>query len=239
MKRNLFLTLAGIFVMSSLLTKEAKSQGTHNSYYGTLHPSNDVELVEGSKVRIYNDKATADMSDDVLVGQGSATYYDNEIWYSVDHIERSLINPETDSLYARIPTEEGDTVENLVSPYEDFHTIKFEVPETPGTDVELDLYVKKKQPTGIRNNRINGHGDINVYPNPATTGNINVDLEDGDFLESVEFYNMAGQLCKKIEFTGGASDIYRLDIDNFASAVYLMRINTYHGSKTKKIEVLR
>ncbi|MCF8301650.1 MAG: choice-of-anchor D domain-containing protein [Bacteroidales bacterium] len=71
--------------------------------------------------------------------------------------------------------------------------------------------------------------DINVYPNPATNYvNVNSAIE----VERIEVYNQFGQLVKMIN-----ANTRRIDVSNFDSGVYMLKITVKGETYNKRINV--
>lgn len=81
------------------------------------------------------------------------------------------------------------------------------------------------QPVGIEDNEVNGRSSlVSVYPNPATSVlYISSDLE----LNSVEVYNMVGQMVKQVNLDKGMS--FNLDIADLNNGVYVLKVETVSG----------
>jgi hypothetical protein len=69
--------------------------------------------------------------------------------------------------------------------------------------------------------------NIRVYPNPAQD-TLQIDLPSAIQLESVEFYNMLGELMK-------SSKNKTIDITSLKTGIYLVKVITTQGQVTKKI----
>lgn len=68
----------------------------------------------------------------------------------------------------------------------------------------------------------------NVYPNPANT----TLFITGENISKIEAYNVLGQKMNPIQVT--ASDIQKIDIQNYNSGVYIFRIITTEGNSVSK-----
>ena len=75
-------------------------------------------------------------------------------------------------------------------------------------------------------------GEVNVYPNPATTV-INVDNAEG---AQISVYDLSGRMISNIE---SASANQTIDASNFAKGMYIVRIANGNNVITKKVSVVR
>ena len=75
-------------------------------------------------------------------------------------------------------------------------------------------------------------GEVNVYPNPATTV-INIDNAEG---AQVSVFDINGRMISNVE---SASANQTIDASNFAKGMYIVRIANGNNVITKKISVVR
>lgn len=75
-------------------------------------------------------------------------------------------------------------------------------------------------------------GEVNVYPNPATTV-INIDNAEG---AQVSVFDINGRMISNIE---SASANQTIDASNFAKGMYIVRIANGNNVITKKVSVVR
>lgn len=82
--------------------------------------------------------------------------------------------------------------------------------------INKDFYLPISQTVGINDSNVSGM--TSVYPNP-TSGKIRIENEQS--IQKIELYNLPGQLIETISVNNTAITI---DINNFASGVYIMKI---------------
>ena len=75
-------------------------------------------------------------------------------------------------------------------------------------------------------------GEVNVYPNPATTV-INIDNAEG---AQVSVFDINGRMISNVE---SASANQTIDASNFAKGMYIVRIANGNNVITKKVSVVR
>ena len=75
-------------------------------------------------------------------------------------------------------------------------------------------------------------GEVNVYPNPATTV-INIDNAEG---AQVSVFDINGRMITNVE---SASANQTIDASNFAKGMYIVRIANGNNVITKKVSVVR
>ena len=75
-------------------------------------------------------------------------------------------------------------------------------------------------------------GEVNVYPNPATTV-INIDNAEG---AQVSVFDINGRMISNVE---SASASQTIDASNFAKGMYIVRIANGNNVITKKVSVVR
>ncbi|KAA5536430.1 T9SS type A sorting domain-containing protein [Taibaiella lutea] len=84
------------------------------------------------------------------------------------------------------------------------------------------------------------NGSINIYPNPNTTGIVNIAF---NFAEQrniqLEIYSITGTLLKKIQLSHVAKDNYFIDLSAFSNGMYLLKFSDGNTSDTQKIMLNR
>ena len=75
-------------------------------------------------------------------------------------------------------------------------------------------------------------GEVNVYPNPATTV-INIDNAEG---AQVSVFDINGRMISNVE---SASANQTIDASNLAKGMYIVRIANGNNVITKKVNVVR
>ena len=75
-------------------------------------------------------------------------------------------------------------------------------------------------------------GEVNVYPNPATTV-INIDNAEG---AQISVYDLSGRMVSNVE---SASANQTIDASNLAKGMYIVRIANGNNVITKKVNVVR
>ena len=75
-------------------------------------------------------------------------------------------------------------------------------------------------------------GEVNVYPNPATTV-INIDNAEG---AQISVYDLSGRMVSNVN---SASANQTIDASNLAKGMYIVRIVNDNNVITKKVNVVR
>lgn len=78
--------------------------------------------------------------------------------------------------------------------------------------------------------------ELRVYPNPAETGKVNLEMNTGEISE-VRLINITGKevIYRKLDF---GTDKYVLPLDNVPSGIYFIRVkSTQNKSIVKKLVV--
>jgi hypothetical protein len=77
--------------------------------------------------------------------------------------------------------------------------------------------------------------DINIYPNPATNA-VFIDLSAVNSPMVCELFDLSGRLIKKTSTL--ARELHKLNLDNFASGTYLIRLSSNQMVITEKIKIV-
>lgn len=78
--------------------------------------------------------------------------------------------------------------------------------------------------------------DLKVYPNPNSTGLVNISTGDEVSIEKIALVNVLGQVIKT--YTSFESGQTRIEIpEHTANGIYYLKIDTNKGSTTRKIEI--
>ena len=101
-----------------------------------------------------------------------------------------------------------------------------------GTGFELEYYGK------ITNINQFDETEINVYPNPASSY-VNVEVTSDETQQfNAKMVDMMGKTVYVDQFnhTGG-TEMYKIDVNNFAKGVYFLHLNSENGSSVQKIVI--
>ncbi|SHG73688.1 Por secretion system C-terminal sorting domain-containing protein [Flavobacterium fluvii] len=86
--------------------------------------------------------------------------------------------------------------------------------------------------TVLSNKNIEGLlANISVYPNPSKSNKISIETESE--LDEIQLVNINGQIVQKIVHPKANQKVYTLD--NLKQGVYILKLNSYNKSTTKKI----
>lgn len=91
-----------------------------------------------------------------------------------------------------------------------------------------DYQITPEIESNINDNKIN---EVKLYPNPATNS-ITIEFENNK-TNSIQFYNIAGQLTINKSFSGSRKQI--IDLSNIPQGIYFIRISNDSGQLTRKI----
>lgn len=104
-----------------------------------------------------------------------------------------------------------------------------------GDDKQTDFIVR----FNLDNNKNTDNENILLSPNPADEY-VNIHLNGGNEIKSLNVYNLAGQLVEQISLTGGKkssqerANSVRLDISKYDNGIYVVKALTDFNSFTKK-----
>lgn len=83
-------------------------------------------------------------------------------------------------------------------------------------------------------------GKINVFPIPTTDGRLNIqfNLEDAQSLQ-IELFDLTGKrlLSQKLEKV--TNNNYTIDVNDFNTGMYMLKISNANNSITKKISIAK
>ena len=108
----------------------------------------------------------------------------------------------------------------------------------PGTVMIRPLLGKPiPEDVGIKDG-YNFEGNINIYPNPATGNNINVNLENFKGENIIYLFDCCGRLCKQVE---SSSNICTLQLADYENGMYVVKIynKTTGLTVVKKIMLIK
>lgn len=77
---------------------------------------------------------------------------------------------------------------------------------------------------------------ISIYPNPVTSGTLNIKTGYNLYVNNVKIYSVLGKLITNIEFSTYNST-NQIDVSEFRNGVYLITLTTNKGSINKKLIV--
>ena len=98
---------------------------------------------------------------------------------------------------------------------------------TPAVTSNNADFVVVTAPLAVAENNVNAR----IYPNP-TTGNIRIEASD---LNNVAVYNLVGQKVYEENING---DECVINMKDFGSGIYMVKIQTVNGSTTQKVSVI-
>ena len=98
---------------------------------------------------------------------------------------------------------------------------------TPAVTSNNADFVVVTAPLAVAENNVNAR----IYPNP-TTGNIRIEASD---LNNVAVYNLVGQKVYEENING---DECVINMKDFGSGIYMIKIQTVNGSTTQKVSVI-
>ncbi|MDV7187518.1 endonuclease [Lutibacter sp. TH_r2] len=116
------------------------------------------------------------------------------------------------------------------------------------TSVKLDIYVKQNGGSdyaGIDDVKLEGTSTLsndefennlfNVYPNPTKNNKVTIALNNTSEVNSVEFYNMAGQLIISKQQPTISNN--KIEMDNIPSGMYIVKVQNNTSQSIKRLVV--
>jgi hypothetical protein len=92
--------------------------------------------------------------------------------------------------------------------------------------------------TNVKGKDLNG--SINVYPNPSTTGTVNIAFNFAEQQDiKLEVYSITGALLKKVQLHHVTKENYFIDLNTFSNGMYLLKFSDDTSSVTQKIMLNR
>ncbi|MBX9449784.1 MAG: T9SS type A sorting domain-containing protein [Taibaiella sp.] len=81
-------------------------------------------------------------------------------------------------------------------------------------------------------------GDFNIYPNPSADGNfqMNIRMNQASYAQ-VQVYDITGKTILSKDLGKLQSQIVNLDLTQFTSGMYMVRISNQYGQITKKVVI--
>lgn len=91
----------------------------------------------------------------------------------------------------------------------------------------------KSQTTGV--DMIENLNTFSVYPNPVTSGKINIENNSGDIVQSVEIIDFQGKVVKTVFPTGVKTEI---PVNSLKNGMYFVKIQTEKSVISRKIVII-
>jgi len=89
---------------------------------------------------------------------------------------------------------------------------------------------------GVSIDELDNAKQITIYPNPAKD-KVTIEGEEGVVMEHITIYNVVGQ--KVYDGKANSAEMHSMEVSQFASGMYTVRIETQNGVMIKKFEIIK